>query len=186
VSRALCLAWRVLDIGCGTGQTTRQAAHAAAPAEVLGVDVSAAALNLGRRRAREQGLSNISFEHGDAQVHPFPAGHFDVAVSRFGTMFFHDPLAAFTNAARALRPGARLVLLVWQSHDGDEWSTAVRDALAPNTPRPTPPPGFDAFSLAEPSVVEELLGGAGFGAVTFTNVREPVYYGPDVATPPIS
>jgi ubiquinone/menaquinone biosynthesis C-methylase UbiE len=140
VSRALCLAWRVLDIGCGTGQTTRQAAHAAAPAEVLGVDVSAAALNLGRRRAREQGLSNISFEHGDAQVHPFPAGHFDVAVSRFGTMFFHDPLAAFTNAARALRPGARLVLLVWQSHDGDEWSTAVRDALAPNTPRPTPPP----------------------------------------------
>ena len=55
------------------------------------------------------------YEHGDAQVHPFAADHYDVAISRFGTMFFSDPVAAFSNIARALRASGRLVVLVWQS-----------------------------------------------------------------------
>ena len=94
-------------------------------------------------------------------------------------MFFADPVAAFTNIGRALRPAARLVLLVWQERDRNEWATAIRQALtaASATPR-----GPDPFSLADPTVTEGILTAAGFAQVTFTDVHEPVYYGPDSAT----
>ncbi|HEV2779693.1 MAG TPA: methyltransferase domain-containing protein [Actinophytocola sp.] len=167
---------RVLDIGCGTGQTTRDAARVAASA--VGVDVSERMLKVARRRAAEEGLRNIAFELADAQTHPFPPAHFDLAISRFGTMFFADPVAAFTNIARALRPGARLVMLVWQSADRQEWSTAVRQALAPGRELPAAA-GPGAFSLADPAVVAKILSAAGFSDVDFTDVHEPVYYGPD-------
>jgi ubiquinone/menaquinone biosynthesis C-methylase UbiE len=87
-------------------------------------------LERARLRTAEEGLHNVTFEHGDAQVHPFPLARFDVVISRFGTMFFADPIAAFTNIARAARTGARLVMMVWQSEERNEWATAVRHALA--------------------------------------------------------
>jgi len=96
---------RVLDIGCGTGQTTRDAARAAADGVALGVDLSGQMIALARRLAAGQGIANARFEQADAQIHPFPAASFDVAISRTGTMFFADPAAAFANIARALRPG---------------------------------------------------------------------------------
>ncbi|HSK96430.1 MAG TPA: methyltransferase domain-containing protein [Euzebyales bacterium] len=169
----------VVDIGCGTGRTTREAARAAGNGSALGVDVSAPALERARRIAAAEGLRNITFAHGDAQSHRFSSAHFDLCISRFGTMFFTDPIAAFTNIGRALRPGARLVLLVWQDADRNEWFTAVRQALAGSTP-PSPTDGdLEPFSLADPARTQRLLTAAGFADVAFTAVHEPVSYGPD-------
>jgi hypothetical protein len=98
-------------------------------------------------------------------------------------MFFTDPVAAFTNIGRALRPGARLVLLVWQDHDRNEWATAIRQALTAGTAAPAPTtnePG--PFSLADPAITAGILAAAGFAEVAFTDVHEPVFYGPDTAT----
>ncbi|MFE3200265.1 class I SAM-dependent methyltransferase [Embleya sp. NPDC059237] len=173
----------VLDIGCGTGRTTREAARAAVAGSALGVDVSARMLDQARRLSHDQGLTNVTYEQADAQTHRFPPAHFDTCISRFGTMFFADPVAAFTNIGRALRPAARVVLLVWQDRDHNEWATAIRRSLPDATPAPTPPTGGpDAFSLADPAVTERILTAAGFTDVTFTDVHEPVYYGPDSAT----
>ena len=169
----------VLDIGCGTGQTTRDAARAAVNGSALGVDVSAAMLERARRIAEAEGLRNVTFERGDAQSHRFPPARFDLCISRFGTMFFTDPIAAFTNIARAMRPGARLVLLVWQDSDRNEWFTAVRQALAGSTP-PTPTDSdLEPFSLADPTTTQRILTAAGFADAGFAAVHEPVYYGPD-------
>jgi len=170
---------RVLDIGCGTGQTTREAARAAVDGSAVGVDLSAPMLDRARRLSTEQGLANVTYQQADAQVHRFPPPPFDLCISRFGTMFFADPVAAFTNIGRALRPAARLVLLVWQERDRNEWATAIRQALTgPSAPPRVP----NAFSLADPTVTEGILAAAGFADVGFTDVHEPVYYGPDSAT----
>ena len=173
---------RVLDVGCGTGQSTRDAGRAAFMGSVLGVDLSAPALELARRRSQDEGLGNVSYQLADAQVHPFPPARFDRCISRFGAMFFADPVAAFTNIGRALRPGGRLVLLVWQDRDRNEWSSAIRQAVAGGTGDPAPPAGGQhPFSLADPAVVEDVLATAGFAEVGFTDVHEPVYYGQDSA-----
>jgi ubiquinone/menaquinone biosynthesis C-methylase UbiE len=173
---------RVLDIGCGTGQSTRDAARAAAPGRVLGVDVSEPMLEMARRRSAGEGLDTVSYEHADAQVHPFPPGAFDIAMSQFGAMFFTDPVAAFTNIGRALAPGGRLVLLVWQARDLNEWATAVRAALAAGrTLTDEPVAALDPFSLADPATVEAILQAAGFASVGFIDVHEPVRYGQDGA-----
>jgi SAM-dependent methyltransferase len=169
---------RVLDIGCGAGQSTREAARAALAGSVVGVDVSEEMLEVARRRGAEAGLRNIAFELGDAQVHRFPAAHFDLCISRFGAMFFADPVAAFANVGRASRPGARLVLMVWQSRERNEWALAIRDALAPASFSPADE--SPAFSLGDPEVTARILTAAGFGAIDFADVHEPVFYGPDV------
>ncbi len=171
---------RVLDIGCGTGQTTREAARAAATGSALGIDISAARLARARRLARAEGLRNISFVQADAQTHRFPPGRFDLAISRFGTMFFADPVAAFTNIGRALRPGARLVQLVWQHRDRQEWDAVIGEIFAGE--QPAPAPAADPFSLADLATVGTILTAAGFADVNITGVHEPVYYGPDAAS----
>jgi SAM-dependent methyltransferase len=169
---------RVLDIGCGTGQTTRDAARAAPRGSALGVDISEDMLERARRSSAEEAVANVTFERGDAQTHPFSPASFDLIISRFGTMFFADPVAAFTNIARSARPGARLVMLVWQSEARNEWATAIRQALAGGV---APAAGLDPFAMAEPDVVRSVLDAAGFGDVAIIDVREPVYYGPDAA-----
>ena len=143
---------------------------------VLGVDISAEAIEQARLAARGLGLGNVAFEQGDAQVHRFPRGGFDLAMSRFGTMFFEDPVAAFANVGGALVPGGRLVMMVWQARDRNEWDVAVREALA----RSVVSAGPDPFSLGDPQVVTAILEAAGFADVTFTDVYEPMYFGPDV------
>jgi ubiquinone/menaquinone biosynthesis C-methylase UbiE len=112
---------RVLDIGCGCGESTREAARAAQPGHALGVDLSVAMLKRARDRSQAEGLVNVRFEQADAQAHRFEQGAFDVVISRFGSMFFSDPVAAFRNIRRALRPGGRLVLLVWRELKHNEW-----------------------------------------------------------------
>jgi SAM-dependent methyltransferase len=165
----------VLDVGCGTGLTTREAARAAAPGRVLGVDVSERMV----ARARElTTLDNVRYELGDAQVHRFDPAGFDVAISRFGTMFFSDPPAAFANLAAALRPEGRLVLLVWQRREDNDWLLQF-DAALGGARRP-PAPGMDPCSLGDPAATTRLLEGAGFTGIRFEDVREPVFYGHDV------
>jgi SAM-dependent methyltransferase len=171
----------VLDVGCGTGETTRQAARAAGAGSVLGVDVSAALLEVARRRTEAEGLRNVRYEHADAQVHPFAPASFDVCVSRFGVMFFADPRAAFRNIGQALRPGGRLAAVVWQGAERNEWASVIRTSLA-DGPGPAPPIDDSPFSLGEPVVAERLLTSAGFTDVSLTDVPDPVAYGPDVDT----
>lgn len=172
---------RVLDIGCGSGRTTRDAARLAPAGSALGVDLSARQLELARRLTGRDGLTNVTFEQADAQNHPFPAGSFDVAVSRHGVMFFGDSLAAFQNIARASRPGGRMALLVWQAFDRNEWVSSFFRALFVGREVPVPPsdaPG--PFRLAEPDDVRELLAAAGFDDVRLTGLSEPMYFGSDV------
>jgi SAM-dependent methyltransferase len=172
----------VLDIGCGTGQTTRQAARTALEGSAFGVDVSAPAIKRARELARAEGLRNVTFEYADAQVHRFPQERFDLATSRFGTMFFDDSVAAFANIGRALRPAGRLVMMVWQAHERNEWDVTIHQSLeAAEGPVAGASGGPDPFSLADPPTVKEILHAAGFVGVAFTGVHESVYYGPDVA-----
>ena len=168
----------VLDIGCGAGQTTRDAARMAVAGHVLGVDISAPMIERARRLTHAAGVENVSFEQADAESYPFPAESFDVAISRFGTMFFRDPVAAFDNIARAMRRGGRLVMMVWQEHQRNEWSVCLQRAVAglPAAARRA----LDPFSLADRPTTERVLDRAGFCDVTFTDVHAPVYYGPDV------
>lgn len=171
---------RVLDIGCGTGQATRDAARAASPGAVLGIDVSGPMLARARQQAETEGLRNAGFVQADAQTHAFPPEDFSLAMSRFGTMFFSDPVLAFGNIGQALRPGARFVQLVWQAAERQDWHVAIRAALSPGHRPPTTAPAPDnPFTLADPHVVADLLTSADFTAVDVVDVREPVYYGPD-------
>jgi SAM-dependent methyltransferase len=173
---------RVIDIGCGTGQTTRDAAHTAVAGSVLGVDTSAPAIERARELAYGEGLHNVTHAVADAQVHTFEEEGFDVAISRFGTMFFSEPTSAFHNIARALRPGARLVMMVWQDHDRNEWALSIDTALAADqASRPLPTDAMDPFSLGDPSAVARILDAAGFVDMSFIDVHEPVHYGRDVA-----
>src|SRR5579884_699004 len=150
---------RVLDIGCGNGQSTRDAARAArAGGSVLAVDLSGPMLDRARRTAEADGLTTIRFEQADAQTYAFPAGAFDVALSRFGVMFFADPVAAFTNIGTALRPGGRLALLVWQPLAANEWMTTIRQALVMGRELPVPPPGAPGpMGLADADFASSVL-----------------------------
>ncbi|MGC1214898.1 MAG: methyltransferase domain-containing protein [Micromonospora sp.] len=173
---------RVLDIGCGNGQLTRLAAARAGAREAVGVDLSAPMLDRARASAADEGVANVEFVRGDAQVHPFPPGAFDVALSRFGVMFFADPVAAFGNVGRALRPGGRLAFASLDDvRHGD--LGRVLAALA----RHLPPPATDGtgvaepLSLADPSAVRTVLTAAGFIAVDCAPVQASQLWGRDAA-----
>jgi SAM-dependent methyltransferase len=128
---------RVLDVGCGCGQTTRLAAGRAARGEAVGIDLSGPMLQRARDDAADEAVTNVSFEQGDAQVHRFPAAGFDVAISRFGVMFFDDPLTAFANIRAALAPGGRVVFLCWQDIPHNQWIAVPAGAVLAHVPLPT-------------------------------------------------
>ncbi len=170
---------RVLDIGCGTGQTTREAARTALRGSALGVDMSSKMIELARQLAEAEGLTNARFEQADAQVRRFDSS-FDVAISRTGAMFFGDPVAAFTNIARALRPGGRLVLLTWQPAAANEWLRELATALAAGRSVPLPPPDAPGpFALSDPDRVREILTAAGFTGIEMQPLSGPMWFGDD-------
>ena len=171
---------RVLDIGCGTGQTTRDAARAAADGVALGVDLSGQMIALARRLAAEHGIANARCEQADAQIHPFPAASFDVAISRTGTMFFAGPAVAFANIARALRPGGRLALLVWQGPQANEWIQELSGALAAGRDLPAPPAGAPGpFAQADPDAARAVLAAAGFTHIEVAGLHGAMWFGAD-------
>src|SRR5436190_3850787 len=153
---------RVLDIGCGTGQTTLLAAQAAMSGSALGVDLSSPMLAYARRRATDEGIDNASFEQADAQIHSFEAAAFDVAISNTGATFFGDLVAGFKNVGRALRPSGRVALLTWQSFPNNEWVREFTGALAGGRDVPAPPPDAPSpFALSDPDRVRGVLTKAG-------------------------
>ena len=172
---------RVLDIGCGNGLTSRDAARAVGPqGSVVGADLSGPMLARAERLAKDEGLGNVRYEQADAQVHPFEPGTFDVAMSRFGVMFFADPVAAFTNIASALRSGGRLAMLVWGPPADNEWITTLREALAVGRDLPVPPPGAPGpFGLADTDFTRRTLTQAGFADVAFARSEQPFWVGSD-------
>jgi len=175
---------RVLDVGCGSGRTTCEAARRAGPdGHALGVDLSTRLLELARARAAAEGLDTVSFLQADAQMHPFAPGGVDLVVSRHGVMFFEDPVAAFANFAAALRRGGRLALLVWAALEDNHFLVRVLDALTPGRDTPLPPtdgrPSPVAF--ADPDHVRRTLTAAGFVDVALEPVAEPMIVGTDVA-----
>jgi SAM-dependent methyltransferase len=173
----------VLDVGCGTGDTTRACARLAVDGDVLGADLSTVMLERARARAAAEGLTNVEFVRADAQVHPFPAGRADVVVSRFGVMFFADPVAAFANIRSGMADGGRFVAVVWREFAGNEWVAVPWRALAMGRPLATPVAGaVGPFGFADPERVRAVLGAAGFARVELEDVAVPYWYGADVDT----
>ena len=142
---------RVLDVGCGTGGTTLEAAHVASAGHALGVDLSSPMLAHARQRAESEGVANVSFLQADAQIHPFEPDDFDVAIARTSAMFFGDIVLGCTNVNRALRPGGRIVLMTWQPLAGNPWLETVATALAAGRPPRIPPPGAGPFACRSPN-----------------------------------
>lgn len=168
----------VLDIGCGTGKSSRDAARRAR--SVLGVDLSSRMLEEAARRSRAEGLANVRFVQADAQVHPFEPDAHDLAISSFGTMFFADPTAAFANIGRALRPHGRLALLSWRPFADNEWLQVFFDALAAGRDLPRPSTGVPGpFGLADPDQVTAILRDAGFADISLSPIDEPTWFGRD-------
>ncbi|MGH2632789.1 MAG: class I SAM-dependent methyltransferase [Tepidiformaceae bacterium] len=163
----------VLDLGCGGGMTTLLAAGLVGPrGRALGVDISEPMVELATGRAEAAGLSNVTFEVADAQTAVLPQAPFSLAMSRFGVMFFDDPVAAFSNVARHLQPGGRLAFACWQGEQMNRWfATEVLRKYRPAPPaddRPaagSPAPGPFAFS--DPEYVEGILTSAGFTSIGF-------------------
>jgi SAM-dependent methyltransferase len=169
----------VLDIGCGCGATTLAAARTTQTGYAVGVDLSVAMLERARVDAATAGLANVTFEQADAQVHPFEGGAFDVVISRFGVMFFADPVAAFINLRRAARSDGRLAFVCWQPLAANEWLAGPGAALATVVPIPDlgPPGGPGLFAFADPDRVRDVLTGAGWRGVTITERRTPILVG---------
>jgi SAM-dependent methyltransferase len=173
----------VLDVGCGNGGTTRLAAWRASRGRVLGVDLSVPMLTRARELAEADGLENVTFERGDAQVFPFSGGEFGVAISRFAIMFFSDPVAAFGNIRRALRPGGRVAFLAM--------TAGPRNQLLPvfgtvhqhiTVPEPDDQPASAGpLSLADPGHVRAVFDGAGYTDIDVSPVEARTWWGSDVA-----
>lgn len=159
----------VLEIGCGLASTTLPLAErVGAGGHVLGVDLSEPMLAVAQERVA--GLTQVTLLRADAQVHAFPQEHFDLVASRFGVMFFADPVAAFANIRRALRPGGRVCCAAWADiADNPHWEIPLAVALrhlGPPKPHPPRTPGPLAFS--DRDYVRSILDAAGFDAVAVT------------------
>jgi SAM-dependent methyltransferase len=157
----------VLDIGCGAGASSLAAAHIVGPTgRVLGVDISPALLKRAEDRTRDLGIDQLSFERADAQITDF-GDRFDAVISRIGAMFFTDPIAAFMNISKALKPEAQMTLACWSDRSENPWfgypALIREDFFGPSGPPPQFTPGPLAFSDAD--AVTGMLQGAGFANV---------------------
>lgn len=171
----------VLDLGCGCGITTIAAAKAVRPGNITGVDLSAPMLDLACRRAAAAD-EHVTFLQADAQTHPFERGAFEVVISRFGTMFFDDPVAAFTNIATAVRPGGRLCLATWQPLAANDWLLIPGAALLQYGSLPDPSgttPGM--FAQSDPGAVTAVLEQAGWRDVSVEPITLLLCLGADAA-----
>lgn len=157
-----------LDVGCGCGSTTLELARRVGPGgSATGIDISRPMLELARERAKAQGLSNVTFTEADAQTHAFRP-EFDVLYSRFGVMFFDDPVRAFTNLHRGLRSGARLAFACWQAVHRNPWMAVPMMAAMKHVSieLPSSPDAPGPFAFADSARVERILREAGYSGVT--------------------
>ncbi len=157
---------RVLDIGCGCGQSTIELARRTAPdGPVTGIDISS--VMLAHARTRATGIANIDFQNVDAESHALPESHFDLAFSRFGVMFFANPAAAFGNFLNALKPSGRLAFVCWRTAEENPWMTLPGKAAFEIIPPPEPmePDAPGPFAFADSGRVGRILEQAGFTGV---------------------
>ena len=162
---------RVLDVGCGTGTTVLKLAEAVGPSgRVLGVDISEQQLALARQRVAAGGVNQAQLVLDDAATHHFAPETFDLGFSRFGVMFFADPVAAFRNIRGAMKRSGRLLLAVFRSGPENPWATASVAVISHLVPPPVPlgPEEPGQFSWSEPERVKRILDGAGFHNVVLT------------------
>lgn len=175
---------RALDVGCGFGDTTLKLAGLVGPSgEVVGIDCCDAFLDLARKDAADRGVANVSFVRGDAEV-ALPTSQFDFVFARFGTMFFANPVAGLRNMRRALRPGGRMVHIVWRNRADNPWLSMAKDVVL----RFLPEPGADAqtcgpgpFSMSDEATARMMMTSAGYEQIEFRRVDAPVLIGADVA-----
>lgn len=174
---------RILDIGCGCGQTTLALAAEVTPGgSVLGLDISKPMLDVARKRAA--GVPNVAFRDADAQTDDFGRGGFDAVFSRFGVMFFADPTAAFANIATKLVDGGRLTFVCWRPLAENAWMRVPLEAALPLLP-PLPPsdplaPG--PFAFANPDRVHAILSGSGWHSVNIEKYDAEIGSGDLAAT----
>ena len=166
---------RVLDVGCGSGATTLAIArHLGASGTALGIDISAPLVELARQRAAHESV-NAQFLLADAQTHAFADAEFDLAVSRFGVMFFEDPVAAFANLRGALRPGGGLRAIAFRAASENPFMTTAERAAAPLLPnlpaRQPDAPG--QFAFANRARVESILAAAGWSEIGLAPIDVP-------------
>jgi SAM-dependent methyltransferase len=159
---------KVLDVGCGCGSTSIAYAEAVGPeGRVTGLDVSKPMLAFARDRARESDLKSIDFVLDDAATRDLGADAYDLISSRFGVMFFADPIAAFRNLRRAMKPKGRLAFVCWRDWRENEWVRVPVSAVRPHVP-PQPPLGPEEpgpFAFASLGRVRTILAGSGFDVV---------------------
>jgi SAM-dependent methyltransferase len=175
---------RVLDIGCGFGDTTQRIAGLVGPAgEAVGVDAAARFIETARGEADEAGVANARFMVADVQAAPFEQ-RFDLAFSRCGTMFFLSPVAALRNVRNALRPGGRLVMVVWRRREDNDWLYRAQTIVEGIVSRPEeydePTCGPGPFSLANGDTTSEILVHAGFTDISLRRCDIPILIGRDL------
>jgi SAM-dependent methyltransferase len=168
---------QVIDIGCGCGQTSLALASRVAPTgTVVGVDISKPMLAVARSRPRPTASLALTFRQLDAQTDDLGRGVFDAAFSRFGVMFFSDPVAAFANIKASLKPRGRLAFVCWRSLGENPWMQAPLQAALPFIPPVTPPdptaPG--PFAFADADRVRAILIKAEFPSVTVNPLDVPI------------
>ncbi len=168
----------VLDIGCGCGHTSLSLGQrVGAKGSVTGVDISAPMLAVASQLAAEH--SSIQFVEADAQTHAFEPERYDVVFSRFGVMFFEDPVAAFANIRSALNPSGRLAFCCWQPRAVNPFMTVPAVAALELLPAPPemPPRTPGPFAFEEADYVTDVLTSAGFGNVAVTPLKQPLTFG---------
>ncbi|WP_372611598.1 class I SAM-dependent methyltransferase [Aquicoccus sp.] len=174
---------RVLDVGCGWGDTAMKLARIVRPeGEVVGIDCCDAFLEDAKADLAETEMDNVTFLRGDAEV-ALPEGEFDFVFSRFGTMFFANPVAGLRNMRQALRPGGRMVHIVWRDPADNPWLSMAKDIVLQYLPAP----GEDArtcgpgpFSMSNDATVRKMMEIAGYTDIAFERVDAPVRVGDDV------
>ena len=168
---------RILDLGCGAGGTCLELAQKVGPGgEVLGIDLSAAVLETACRRSL--GQTSISFVQGDAQIFPFRREYFDAAFSRFGVMFFADPVTAFANILCALKPGGRLSFVCWRSLEENEVDVVPLRAAYPDMAQLRPhPSAAQPFSFARQEKIQDVLSKAGYRDIAIAGYNDAVSCG---------
>jgi ubiquinone/menaquinone biosynthesis C-methylase UbiE len=174
---------RVLDVGCGWGDTAIELARRVGPAgSVVGLDCCGAFLDAGRADAKAAGLTNLTFLEADVQTYPFKPVH-DFCFSRFGTQFFENPVAGLGNMRTALKPDGLMTMIVWRARADNPWLTLSKEVLL----RYLPPVKADAatcgpgpFSMTDTEAVTQQLQIAGYADIRFERIDAEVLVGRDL------
>ena len=166
---------RILDIGCGTGDISLSLAKQVGEhGAIEAFDIAEPLLERARDRAQASQTANIRFQHGDAQKHRFVQGAFDVLASRFGVMFFAEPVTAFANMKKALKPDGRMIFACWSGMEDNPWFRVPRDVAIAHLgkPKPFPPRAPGPLAFSEPEYVSGILEDAGYKDIKVTSLND--------------